>query len=144
MADNFTKRVHWSFWVIAVFGLLWNIGGSINYILQTDLDFVSSLPATHKAIIEGRPFWATGGFAIGVFGGAIGCLLLLLRKYHSLYVFILSLAGIAVTMIHTANVVRSTPVFTFSDIFIMMALPLIVAAILIWYTLMTKRMGWIS
>lgn len=144
MADNFTKGVRWSFWVIAAFGLLWNIGGSINYIMQTNLDFVSGLPDTHRAIIEGRPFWATGGFAIGVFGGAIGCLLLLFRKYASLYVFILSLAGIFVTMIHTTNVARSTPTFTFVEMFVMIALPLIVAAILIWYTLITRRKGWIT
>lgn len=144
MSDNFTKGVHWSFWAIAVFGLLWNIGGSINYIMQTDLDFVSNLPATHKAIINGRPIWATGGFAVGVFGGAIGCLLLLFRKYSSLYVFILSLAGIVITMIHTINVARSTPAFTVAEVFVMIALPIIVATILIWYTLMTRRKGWIT
>ena len=138
------NKVHWSFWAIAVFGLLWNIGGSINYIMQTDPNFVSGLPLTHKAIIESRPFWATGGFAIGVFGGTIGCALLLLRKYGSIYVLILSLAGIAVTMIHTMHVALVTAIFSFAEVFVMIVLPLIVAAILIWYASLTRRKGWIS
>ncbi|MDH5545480.1 MAG: hypothetical protein OEZ43_07805 [Gammaproteobacteria bacterium] len=45
MADNVKIRIHWSFWAIAAFGMLWNIGGSINYMMQTNLDFVSTLPA---------------------------------------------------------------------------------------------------
>jgi len=144
MTENVALKVHWSFWAIAVFALLWNIGGSINYLMQTDLEFVASLPDTHKAIIEGRPAWATGGFALGVFGGVIGCLLLLLKKYSSLYIFILSLAGIVVTMIHTINVAYATTIFTFAEIFVMIALPVIVAALLIWYTILVRRKRWIN
>jgi hypothetical protein len=38
------------------------------------------MPETHRAIIDTRPAWATGEFAVAVFGGALGCLLLLLKK----------------------------------------------------------------
>jgi hypothetical protein len=75
--------------------------------MQMDLEFVTSLPETHRAIIEGRPVWATAGFALGVFGGVLGCVLLLFRKSAALYVFILSLLGIAMTMVHTVNVANS-------------------------------------
>ncbi|MFP6836693.1 MAG: hypothetical protein VB948_11395 [Pseudomonadales bacterium] len=37
---------------------------------------------------------------MAVFGGALGCILLLLRKPVALYVFIASLIGALVTMIH--------------------------------------------
>ena len=120
------SSVHWSFWLINVVALLWNIGGAINYLMQTNLEFVSTLPETHRAIIEGRPAWATGGFAIGVFGGALGSLLLLLRKSTAFYVFIASLIGIIVTMIHTTNVATSVIDFTPGEIFVMVLLPMIV------------------
>jgi len=144
MNETTATKAHWSFWVISIFSLLWNIGGSINYLMQTNPEFVATLPDTHKAIIEGRPIWATGGFALGVFGGAVGCLLLLFKKYVSLYLFIISFVGIVVTMIHTINVANSPVSFTAAEIFIMIALPLIVAALLIWYTVSVKRKGWIS
>ena len=137
------KGIHWSYWLISVIALLWNVGGAINYLMQTNLEFVSTLPETHRAIIEGRPAWATGGFAIGVFGGALGCLLLLLRKSIALYVFIASLLGIVVTMIHTANVAGSKTHFSTAEIFVMILLPVIVAAILIWYSKLAMRKGWI-
>ncbi|MEJ2180952.1 MAG: hypothetical protein P8Y28_11070 [Gammaproteobacteria bacterium] len=138
------SSVHWSFWLISVVALLWNIGGAINYFMQTNLEFVSTLPETHRAIIEGRPAWATGGFAIGVFGGALGCFLLLLRKSIAFYVFIASLIGIIVTMIHTTNVATSVIDFTHGEIFVMVLLPIIVAAMLIWYSKQAMRKSWIK
>lgn len=55
---------------------------------------------SYRAIIEGRPAWATGAFAIAVLGGALGCLLLLLRKSAAYYLFIASLLDAIVTMTH--------------------------------------------
>ena len=134
MNNETNKVVHWSFWLVSVVALVWNVGGSINYLMQTNLEFVATLPETHRAIIEGRPVWATGGFAVGVFGGALGCILLLFRKSFAFYVFIASLLGIIVTMIHTVHVAASSIVFTFTEIIVMILLPIIVAAFLIWYT----------
>ena len=144
MSNEAVKGVNWGFWLVCILALLWNVGGAINYIMQTNLEFVSTLPETHRAIIEGRPVWATGGFAIGVFGGAIGCLLLLLKKSHAFYVFVLSLLGIVVTMIHTINVAASKISFSTGEIVVMILLPMIVAALLIWYTKLVTKKNWVN
>lgn len=144
MGNMSVGGIHWSFWLISIVALLWNVGGAINYLMQTDLEFVATLPETHRAIIEGRPVWATGGFAVGVFGGAIGCLLLLFRKSVAFYVFLASLLGVIVTMIHTANVASSKIDFSPIEIFLMILLPVIVSAILIWYAKQAKSKGWIN
>ena len=144
MNNETVRSVHWSFWLICVLALLWNVGGAINYLMQTNPEFVAALPETHRAIIEGRPAWATGGFAIVVFGVALGCFLLLFRKSTSLYVFIASLIGVIVTMIHTVNVASSKIEFSPAEIFVMILLPLIVAAILIWYTKLVMSKHWIN
>jgi len=144
MNNETVRSVHWSFWLISVLALLWNVGGAINYLMQTNPEFVAALPETHRAIIEGRPAWATGGFAIGVFGGALGCFLLLFRKSASLYVFIASLIGVIVTMIHTVNIASSKIDFSPAEIIVIILLPLIVAAILIWYTKLVMSKHWIN
>lgn len=144
MSNEAVKGVHWSFWLVCILALLWNVGGAINYIMQTNLEFVSTLPETHRAIIEGRPVWATGGFVIGVFGGTIGCLLLLLKKSNAFYVFVLSLLGIAVTMIHTINVAALKISFSTGEIVVMILLPMIVAALLIWYTKLVTKKNWVN
>ena len=144
MSNEAVRGVHWSFWLIGVFALLWNVGGAINYLMQANLEFVSTLPETHRAIIESRPIWATGGFALGVFGGAIGCLLLLFRKSFAFYIFIISLLGIVITMIHTINVATSKISFSIGEIVVMILLPIFVAALLIWYTKQVIRKNWVN
>lgn len=83
--------------------------GAINFLVQMNPDRVATMPETHRATIELRPIWATLGFAIAVFGGALGCFFLLLRRSLAYYVFIASLLGVIVTMMHTLNIASSLP-----------------------------------
>ena len=131
--NNITK-VHWSFWFISLFGLLWNLGGCINYIMQMNLEFVATLPESHQAIIIDRPLWATVGFALGVFAGVIGGLLLMFRNSLAKHSFMVSLIGIITTMVHTVNVARSKVDFSSGEIIIMIILPIMVAMLLLWYS----------
>lgn len=143
MNDKLVTRVHWSFWLISIIALLWNVGGSINFFMQMDPEMVAGYRESERAIIDGRPFWATAGFAIGVFGGAIGSVLLLFRKTVAYYVFIVSLIGIIVTMIHTISVANSKFSFSPAEIGVMIISPVIVALILIWYAKWSEIKGWI-
>jgi len=144
MNNKTVSSVHWSFWVISAIALIWNVMGIMNYFVQMNADMVASMPETHRAIIDGRPAWATGGFAIAVFGGALGCGLLLVRKSAAYYVFIASLLGVIVTMIHTLGIASSTIDFSSFEIFMMVLMSLVVAAFLIWYAKQAKSKGWIS
>ena len=144
MNDEKVAGVHWSFWAIGAVALIWNVLGVVNYFVQMNPDAVASFSESARAIIEGRPAWATGGFAISVFGGALGCLLLLLRKSAAYYLFIASLLGTIVTMIHTISIARSTIDFSSFEIFMMILSPLVVAAFLIWYSKSAQSKGWIS
>ncbi len=144
MNDETVGRVHWSFWAIGAVTLIWNVMGVINFFMQMNADALASFPESHRAIIEGRPAWATGAFAIAVFGGALGCLLLLLRKSAAYYLFIASLLGVIVQLIHTLGIARSTINFNPLDILMIILMPLVVAAFLIWYSKRAERKGWIS
>ena len=135
--------VHWSFWTIGAVALIWNVMGVINFFVQMHPDALASYPDSHRAIIEGRPAWATGAFAVAVFGGALGCLLLLLRKSAALYVFIASLLGVIVQMIPHLGVVGSKIDGPF-EIAMMILMPPVVAAFLIWYSKHARTKGWIS
>ena len=144
MNDELTRRVHWSFWLIGAVALVWNLMGAMNFMMQMNPESLASFPESHRAIIEGRPAWATAGFAVAVFGGALGCLLLMFKKSAAYYVFIASLLGVIVTMIHTLGIVSSTGNFTAFEIFLMILMPLVVAVFLIWYAKFAQRKGWAS
>jgi hypothetical protein len=140
--DQATGRVHWSFWVIGVIALLWNIGGVSNFIVQVmNADMLDSYRESERAIIEGRPTWATLAFAIAVFGGALGCLLLLLRKSAAFYVFVTSLFGVTMTMVHC---LRLGIDFSLAEIVGIILMPLVLAVFLIWYSKYADRKGWVS
>jgi hypothetical protein len=112
--------------------------------MQMNADALSTFPESHRAIIESRPAWATGGFAIAVFGGVVGCLLLLLRKSAAYYVFIASFLGVMVTMTHALGMANTTFDFSPFEIVMMLLMPLGVAAFLIWYSKWAERKGWIG
>lgn len=143
MNDNAESGVHWSFWAIVVVALIWNALGGVNFFAQMDAGVVATFPESHRAIIEGRPIWATGGFALGVFGGSFGCVLLLLRKSAAFYVFVASLLGMIVTMIHTISVGLSKASFSPVEIFVMIIMPLVVAVFLLWYAMLARNKDWI-
>jgi hypothetical protein len=124
--------------------LIWNGMGVMNYFMQMNADLIASFPESHRAIIESRPAWVTGGFAVAVFGGTLGCILLLLKKSVVYYVFIVSLLGVMVTMSHALGISRSIFDFSLFEMFMMILMPMVVAVFLIWYSKWAERKGWIS
>jgi len=138
MNDKIVGDVHWSFWVIGVVALIWNVMGDINFFMQMNPDSLADYPEAARSLVEGRPTWATAGFAVAVFGGTLGCILLLLKKSAAYYLFIASLLGVVVTNIHTFGITSSTEIWVGS------LMSLAVAVFLTWYSKRVERKGWIS
>lgn len=135
------NNIHWSFWVVSIFMLVWNIMGCINFIVQMNPDMIASYREIEQAIIQGRPIWATAAFALAVFGGAFSCLLLMLRKSVAFYLFIASLLGVVVTMIHTLGAGID---FGVGELIGIIFMPVAVAALLIWYSKYIQRKYWVA
>jgi hypothetical protein len=141
MDDSMVNKVHWSFWVISIFMLIWNAAGCVNFFVQMNPEMVSSYLEAEQAIIAGRPLWATAGFAIAVFGGAIGCILLLLKNATSLHLLIVSLVGVLIATVHSLTVDIN---FGLGEIIGVVIMPTVVAILMIWYCQYVKGKGWLS
>ena len=141
MNNKTVNTIHWSFWAIGVVALVWNGMGVINYLMQMNPEALAAYRESERAIIEGRPTWATAGFAIAVFGGTIGAVLLLLKKSVSFYLFIASLLGVITTMTHTLG---QGIEFGLGEILGIILMPVVVAAFLIWYAKYVQGKAWIS
>ena len=139
MSEETHGAIHWSFWVIGVVTLLFNLIGVANFVTQMNAENVAAMPDAYRAIIESRPVWATGAFAVAVFAGAIGCLLLLLRRSAAYYVFIASLMGAIVAQIPVFGTVEYPPEAVFGGLS-----QLAVTAFLIWFSKRSELKGWIS
>jgi hypothetical protein len=141
MNDAIVTKIHWSFWAIGAFALVWNGLGAANYFAQMNPDILATYRESERAIVEGRPAWATAGFAIAVFGGVLGSALLLLRKSLAIQVFVASLFGVIVTMLHTLG---SGINFGPAEIAGIILMPLGVASYLVWYARHAANKGWTS
>jgi len=91
-----TTKPATSFWVISALALIWNLMGVIVYLGQAFMtdDMKAMIPKDQLAIIENTPAWATAAFAIAVWFGLLGSILLLTRKKIAKTVFIISLLGV--------------------------------------------------
>ena len=86
-------------WIVGILALLWNAFGCYDY-LMTNLHnqaYLAAFPADQLAYWEGLPGWLTAFWALGVWGGLAGSLLLLARSRHAILAFGLSVVGIVVS-----------------------------------------------
>lgn len=84
-------------WPIAGLGLLWNLFGIFRFATTEFADKAQHVAAgmtpSQAAMYVDLPVWMTLAFAVGVFGGAIGCGLLLMKRRQALPAFWASLIG---------------------------------------------------
>ena len=92
----------WHLWVIGVVALLWNSMGAFDYLMtQTkNAAYMSNFTQAQLDFFYGLPTWVVSAWAIAVWGGVIGALLLLLRRRIAVQVFLVSLLAMVMTTVH--------------------------------------------
>ncbi|MGB5205651.1 MAG: hypothetical protein WBN63_15820, partial [Eudoraea sp.] len=76
-----TKPPVW-FWIVSIVALLWNLMGVMAYLGQAYMtdEMKAGYTSDQLALMESTPAWVTAAFAIAVWGGLLGCIVLLLRR----------------------------------------------------------------
>jgi hypothetical protein len=97
-----TTRAPLHLWVIGILALLWSAMGALDYVMtQTKNEmYMSGFTQEQLAFFYGLPAWVVAAWAIGVWGGVIGALLLLFRRRLAVWVFLASLLAVVVTTFH--------------------------------------------
>ncbi|NQW04245.1 MAG: hypothetical protein HQ485_09470 [Acidobacteria bacterium] len=83
---------------VSILALLWNLMGCAAYladVMMTPED-LAAMTEAQQAMYAARPAWAVSATAIAVWGGALGCIGLIMRKRWAGLVLMVSLAGIVV------------------------------------------------
>ena len=132
---NSTNKPTTGFWIIGVLALLWNLMGVMQYLIQAYMtdETLQALPEAERALYENAPAWVTGAFAIAVFGGLLGCILLLLRKKSATTLLLISMAGILVQMTYSLFMSNAREVYGTTAL-LMPLMVLAIGAFLIWYS----------
>jgi hypothetical protein len=130
------------FWLVSALGLAWNLIGVAAFI--NDLFFLdpSTLNELQREFYQGRPGWATAAYGVAVFGGALGCLALLLRRSWALPMLLVCLLGIVLQNVHALVLGNGIDVFGPAGL----ALPLavfVIAVFLAWFAHYSRGRGWL-
>ena len=120
------------FWAVGLFGLIWSVMGCYNYIMQTNPEALAQFPEAYQMVIKGRPGWVSLSFVIAVFGGALGCALMLMRRAVARPVLLLSLVGVVVTFGQAILEIRTAP--GAGSIVMGTGMSLVVSSYLVWFT----------
>lgn len=145
MSEKLKNKTPAWFMIAAVILLVWNLFGVMAYIMQVTMspDALAALSEEERLLFETTPAWATAAFAVAVNGGAVGCLLLLLKKNLAGFFLQLSLAGVLVQMFHSFFMSQSYEVYGPGG----MAMPIMVIAVAVYLVILAataKSNGWTS
>lgn len=111
------RRTPWHLWLVGALGVLWNAMGAMDYVMTKTKNpaYMSSFTPEQLAFFYGLPPWVVSAWAIAVWGGVVGALLLLARRRLAVWVFLASLAGMVITTFH--NYVLSNGMQVVGDAF---------------------------
>jgi hypothetical protein len=119
--------------------------GVMAYLTQVNMsvEAIQALPEKERALMESFPAWATGAFAIAVWGGTLGCILLLIRRKLATPVLIISFAAVLVQMYHSFFISNSIEVYGPGGM-VMPIMILVIGICLIWFSRTSAAKGWIN
>ena len=100
--DTMTVKTPWHLWVVGALALLWNGYGGYDYVMtQTNnAAYLAQFTAEQRAYFDSYPMWMEAVWAVGVWGGVLGALLLLLRMKWAFHAFLASLIAFAISVVY--------------------------------------------
>jgi len=139
-----TKAPTW-FKATAIIALIWNLLGVIAYLSQAFMppELLEAMPEAERALFENTPAWVTAAFATAVWGGALGSLLLILRKSAAFQVFIISLIGIVAQLSWNLFFGKTMEVYGPGSM-VMPIMVLLIGIYLVFFAKSSKSKGWIN
>lgn len=144
---NVHAKPNTSYWIIAIFALLWNLMGVSAYLGQTFLmtdEMKAALPTEQIELINASPSWLNIIFAIGVFTGLLGCIMLLIRKKLAIPFFALSLLTVLIQNIYGWTMTNAAEVYGSMQGYLLPLTVIIISIFLYYYSKGAAQKGWLK
>jgi amino acid transporter len=143
MRDNLYSRrplARW-YWAGAIASLLFMALGCVTYLMHVTAD-PASLPLDQRAAFDAEPVWLTAAYAIAVWIGLAGALMLLLRRKLAQPLMLISLAAVVVWLAGLLLVPNLRETISSNDLAVAIAVGAITWAIL-WFARHSAKRGWL-
>lgn len=125
----------------AIASLLFMLLGCVTYVMHVTAD-PASLPLEQRSVYEAEPFWVTAAYAVAVWVGLLGTVLLVLRRKLAQPLLLVSLAAILAWLAGLLLVPALRETISANDL----AVAIIVAAItwtIFWFARHSSQRGWL-
>lgn len=129
MTNKSRSPVH--LWIVGVVTLLWNLVGAYDYLMtQTrNASYMAKFTQEQLDYFYGFPAWVEAFWALAVWGGVLGSLLILLRKGLAAPVLLVSFVSMAITAVYNFGLsdgmkIMGTGGFIFTVVIFIVALGL--------------------
>lgn len=142
-----TNKPSVGYWIIAVIALIWNLMGVFAFFGQTVLltdEAKELLTPEQVTLIEGTPSWITIVFAIAVFSGLLGCIMLLIKKKLATPLFLLSLIAVLIQNIYVWTATNAAEVYGTVQGYVMPMIVIIICIFLYLYSKSAAKKGWLN
>lgn len=140
--DTYSPRPLAGWYMIAAFGALaFMLVAVAGYMIDVLTD-PATLPLDQRVVAEARPAWAMGAYAIAVWVGLGGAILLFLRRKAAQPVLLVSLVAAVITFLPYAFVPSVRSNITTNDI----AVAIVILAItwtIFWFARHSAQRGWL-
>ena len=135
-----------AFWIVGVIALIWNGMGVMSYLGSVYMteEIRAAYTAEQLAVMDSAPAWLTGVYALAVFLGLLGALLLLLKRKLAVPVFGISLLMVLVQMIYSWVATDSIAAFGTVQGIVMPLLVIVIAIFLYYYSKGAAGKGWLK
>jgi hypothetical protein len=122
--------------VLGGLALAWNAVGALDYVMTEtrNSSYLSSFTPEQLAYIKTFPQWAIATWALGVWGGVLGSLLLLMRRRHAVVAFTVSLCSAAITFFYNFALSDGLRVMGGAGALLVPGMVLLVGALLLLYS----------
>ena len=141
---NNAKRMSTGLTGFAWLMVLWNGIGVAAFFSQLMMtpEMIAQLPEAQQAVYRDIPVWSYAAYALAVFGGLIGSILLALGKKLALPVLVISLAGVLVQQYYNFVVIDAIGIMGWG-IVVMPVIVTVIALLLVIISQRGTRSGWL-
>lgn len=129
------------YWIAAIGSVLFMAVGCLGYLMDVTAD-PATLPVDQRNLVEARPIWQVAAYAIAVWVGLLGALLLMFRRRAAEPLLIVSLVAAFFTFLPYAIVPAISENITPNDIAMAVAILLVTGSI--WsFARHSHQRGWL-
>ncbi len=138
------SRIPVWFWIVTTILLVWNLMGVGSFFqhITVSEEALQALPTNERELYGQYPDWAKIAFALAVFGGAIGCIALLLRRKWARPVLVISLIAVIIQMFHSLFIAKAMDVYGPGSV-VMPILVILISIFLVWFANYSFKKGWL-